>query len=146
MPFKWFEPKILVEIIGENGIKSRKKYLVEDDKVMITRGRKGRGGAGWTPTFNRDCLLPYYVGIWPFRRLKHKLMVIENHASCISFRAEGIDKSMIDFKEYFNAGAMKNAGATLQSIKIPPFLYLMLGAVLIMGFINLLLVTGRLRF
>jgi len=59
---------MLVEIIGENGIKKRKKYPVseEGDKIIIKKPSKGRGQVGWMPEFNRKCFLYYNVGIFPF--------------------------------------------------------------------------------
>ena len=148
------KPKILVEIIGEEGIKSRKKYPVEGNKVVIRPARRGPGGTAYKPEFDKDCLLNYWSGWGPFKRLKQKLLLIDGADRCVSFRTkpnEGVvEVEMPTFdrktaEDLFKANVIKAAGSTLQKITVPISMYLLLGMVAVMNFIILLILTGRIR-
>jgi hypothetical protein len=146
------KPKILVEIIGENGIKQRKKFPIEGNKVVIRPPRRGPGGAGYYVEFDRDCLLPYEVGFGPFKRLKHKLMLIEGADHCISFRVKD-GEALVDMpvwdrwseERLFKANVIKAAGSTIQQVKIPAIIYILLFLTFAMQFITLLVASGRIR-
>ena len=144
--------KEIVEIIGENGIKKRKKYPVaeEGDKIIIEKASRGRGNAGWMPEFTKDSFLYYFSGVFPFKRLKRKLVVKYGADKCIDFY--GKDAEKIPFydreasKKFFTANVIKSAGETTQKITIPLFVYLLLFLALILGIVNILVSSGRIYF
>ena len=144
--------KILVEIIGENGVKSKKKYPIEADKVVIDPGKRGRGNPPYKPSFNKDCILPYYTGFGPFKRLKQKLLLIDGASKCVSFEFNN-GKGIVDMplwdrpteEKLFDASVIKAAGATTQKVKISPLLYIALFMVVGMQFLTILLLTGKVR-
>lgn len=144
------KPKILVEIIGPNGIKSRKNYEIEGDQVVIRKAKRGRGPAAYKASFNKDCIVPYYKGIWPFRRLKQKLILMEGATECVNFFdvygtfVPTIDRSTIE--KLFQANVIKSAGSTTTKVQVPLSLYLFLGFIAVLAFVNILVSTGRVRF
>jgi len=144
-------PKEIVEIIGEYGIKKRKKYPVKENKVLIEPPKvKARGHSGWMPDFDKDCFLHYNVGIFPFKRLKRKLMVMDGASKCINFY--GKDAVEIPFydretaRKLFNAEVIKHAGATTQKVTVPIFVYILLFMALMLGIVNILVSSGRIYF
>lgn len=140
--------KILVEIIGANGIKSRKKYPIESNKVVIRAAKRGRGNPAYTVGFDRSCILDDRKGFWIFKRLTRKLMLMEGADHCIRFEGATADKAMWDRhteENLFNANVIKAAGATLQKITVPTLLYVMLFLIAGLEFISLLLASGRIR-
>lgn len=147
-----FEPKILVEIIGESGIKKRKKYPIEANKVVIRKAKRGRGNPAYKPSFDKNCILPYDVGWGPFKRRKEKLVLIEDANRCVSFKFEkgkatiGMptwDKDALE--KASEANVIKSAGASVQRIKIPALVYVGLFMVVALQIITLLVVSGRVR-
>jgi len=144
-------PKIKVDVINESGLKT-KKYPVEGNHIIIREGKRGRGGAGYTPSFDRDCLVPYYVGFWPFKHLKQKLMLIEGADKCVSFNFTE-EKAEVDtptwsreaLEKASEATVIKAAGATFQKLKIPALLYIALFMVVGLEFLILLVLSGRVR-
>lgn len=143
------KPKIKVDVINESGLKT-KKYPIEGNQIIIKPAKRGRGGAEYKAKFDRNCLLPYHVGFWPFKQLKQKLMVIEGADKCISFdftdkkatkpswTREGLEKAS-------QATVIKAAGATFQKLKIPALLYIALFMVAALEFLNLLILTGKVK-
>lgn len=139
--------KVLVEIIGEEGIKSRKKYPIEGDKVIIKKGKTGRGHAAYAPTFDRNCFVYYKAGL--FRTLQRKLILMEDAEKCVSFK----DKDNVDLPSWdrpslehaSEATVLKAAGASMQKIQIPVVLYILLFVSVALGIIQILLMTGRLK-
>ena len=144
------KPKILVEIIGPNGVKSRKKYPIEGNTVVIRKAKRGRGPAAYKPTFTKDCVVPYNKGIWPFRRLKQKLMLMEDADACIDFYSfTKVNVPTFDRKtseELFEANVVRKAGATTTKVQVPLSLYLFMGIIAVLAFVNILISTGRVRF
>jgi len=144
--------KEIVEIIGENGIKKRKKYPVAEkgDKIIIEKASKGRGNAGWMPEFSKDSFLYYFSGIFPFKRLKRKLMVKDGADKCIDFYGkDGVEVPFYDreaSKKFFTANVIKSAGETTQKISIPIFVYHLLFISLMLGIVNILVSSGRIYF
>lgn len=144
------KPKILVEIIGPNGIKSRKKYPIEEDKVVIRQAKRGRGPPAYKASFNKDCIVPYWKGIWPFKRLKQKLILMEGSDHCVTFYDDygvfvpSFDRSSSE--KLFQANVIKSAGSTTTKVQVPLSLYLFLGVIAVMAFVNILISTGRVRF
>jgi len=145
------KPKIKVDVINESGLKTR-KYPIEGNTIIIRAAKRGRGGAAYKVNYDKNCLLPYYVGFWPFKRLKQKLMLIEGADECVSFHftedGAQVDtptwsrKSLEDASE---ASVIKAAGATFQKLKIPTLLYLALFMSIGMQFLTLMVLTGRVR-
>lgn len=144
------KPKILVEIIGANGIKSRKKYPIEEDNVVIRPAKRGRGPPAYKASFDKDCIVPYWKGIWPFKRLKHKLLLMEGATECVNFYSfTKVNVPTLDRKgveKLFEANVIKSAGATTTKVVVPLSLYLFLGVIAVMAFVNILISTGRVRF
>lgn len=150
MSWKTLKPKILVEIIGPNGIKSRKKYEIEGNTVVISKAKRGRGPPAYKPKFTKDCIVPYRKGIWPFKMLKHKLILMEGANECITFfDAYGVFVPTFDrstSENLFQANVIKSAGTTATKVQVPLTLYLFLGIILALTLMNFLTVTGRVRF
>ena len=140
--------KEIVEIIGENGIKKRKKYPIEQNKVVIDKQKTKH--AGWMPEFSKHSFLYYFSGVFPFKRLKRKLMVMEGANKCIEFRGkEDVEVPVYNkevVKKLFEAEVIKHAGATTQKIGIPIFVYLLLFLMLMLGIVNILVTSGRIHF
>jgi len=136
-------PKLLVEIITDSGL-IRKKCKVEENKVIIEKPSKGRGKVGWTPTFSKDCLVPYFVGIWPLKRLKFKLIVKEKAEVCVNFfsKKEDVDVPEITPKtveELGKSSILKTAGKSTQKVTVPLSLYVVI-------IINILVSVGTLFY
>ena len=145
-------PKILVEIIDETGIKQKKKFPIESNKIVIRKGKKGPGNIAYKPSFDRDCLLNYQKGFGPFKKLKQKLLLVEGADKCISFKFHK-DTAKVDMpvwsrqseQNLFRASVIKAAGATVQRLQIPVFVYILLFVTAALGFIQLLISTGKIR-
>jgi len=142
-----FEPKIKVEIIGENGIKSRKAHAIEGNKVVIEKASKGRGKAGYKAKFDKNCLLhrEYRPFPWLFKRHSVKLMLKEGASSCIdffpkvkipSYDAEAAEKMM-------EGKVLKAASRVGQKIELPIFFWLLMIMLLGLVFLQILISTGR---
>lgn len=136
--------KILVEVIGARGVK-KKRCVLDGNKVIIKQGKGVRGDPSIKAEFDKDCILPYCVGIGFFKRWKQKLVWIEGHKKCINFKGK-VSLSYMDVKGYFNAGAIKNSGSTIQTIKIPAVLYILFAGVIFLQVLSFLVSTGRVRF
>ena len=141
------KPKIKVDVINESGLKT-KKYPIEGNQIIIKPAKRGRGGAGYAAKFDKNCLLPYHVGLWPFKHLKQKLMLIEGAAKCVSFdftdkKANMPNWSREALERASEATVIKAAGATFQKLKIPTLLYIALFLVVGLEFLNLLVLTGK---
>lgn len=142
-------PKITVEILGEAGIKTSKKFPIEGNTVVIRQPRKGPGGTAYKPTFDRTCLIPYSKGIWPFKRINFKLMLKDGAKECISFFKEPLDIPMWDRKteeDLFKANVIKAAGATVQKLQVPTWLGILAFLTLVFSFVGMLFASGQLRF
>jgi len=141
----------LVQIIVENDIRKSKKYPVKENKVLIEPPKtRGRGHSGWMPEFTKDCFLYFVAGRFPFKKLQRKLMVVSGASKCIEFKGkEGVEVPIFDreaSKKFFEANVIKSAGETTQKISIPIFVYLLLFLVLMLGIVNILVTSGRIRF
>lgn len=135
--------KELVEIIGQNTIKKRKKFLVKGNQVIINKGARGRGQVGWKPKYNSDCYL-YYNSGFPFFRLKRKLQVDEGAKSCRNQNNGSYEKYEVD--ELFSANVIKHAGETKQKIEFPIMAYLLLAGLFFLGALQILMISGRVTF
>jgi hypothetical protein len=140
--------KMRVDIKTEKGL-IIKKCEIEDNSVIIEKGSRGRGKASYKANYDSSCVLDYWVGIRPFKRLKQKLMLMDGADSCISFKKDDVNLPVFDrstSNRHIVANVIKNAGATTQKLNVPLSLYLIVGAVAVIGIINLLLSSGRVRF
>jgi len=144
--------KILTEVISPVGC-YKKKFPVEGNTIVIRRARRGPGGAAYKAEFDRDCLISYWTGWGPFKKLHQKLLLIEGADKCVSFKfKEEIGEINLPIWDretaarFFEASVIKAAGATVQKIKIPISLYIILILVVIMQFISLIVLSGRIRF
>jgi len=144
------QDKFLVEIIGPNGIKSRKVYEVEGNSVVIRKSKRGRGPPAYKPTFNKDCVIPYWKGFGPFKKLKQKLVLMEGSDHCVAFYDDyGVYVPTFDrgaSEKLFQANVIKSAGSTTTKVQVPLSLYLFLGVIAVMAFINILITSGKVRF
>ena len=144
------QSKFLVEIIGANCVKSRKTYEVDGDSIVIRKAKRGRGPPAYKPTFNKDCILNYWKGIWPFKKLKQRLMLKEGANECVNFYGgEEVDVPTFDRKaseKLFQANVIKSAGSTTTKVQVPLSLYLFMGIIAVLAFVNILISTGRVRF
>lgn len=120
---------------------------------MIRAAKRGRGNPAYKVGFDKDCILPYYVGFGPFKIRREKLLLIDNANHCVSFNfndGEASVKMPLWDKEseekLFQANVIKSAGATTQKVKISPLLYVALFMVFAMQIITLLQLSGRVRF
>lgn len=136
--------KIRVEVLSQKGMKAR-KCVVESDRIIIKKGKGVKGDPSITAKFEKDCIIPYRAGMWPFKTWKQKLVWIEGHDRCVMFYGKKTDLGVNDIKGFFEAGAIKNAGSTLQKLQIPMALYLIIGAVLVLQVVQLLMARGNLR-
>jgi len=122
----------------------RKKCAIEGNEIVLKKGSKGRGLATISAEFDNDCVINYYVGFWPFKRLKQKVLWIEGTNKCCKVTEKELQKGRLVLEKFFGAGAIKNAGSTLSKVQVPALFYLIVGGVLIMQFVNLLVMSGRL--
>jgi len=143
--------RILTEVISPVGC-YKKKFPVEGNTIVIRPARRGPGGAPYKAEFDRDCLIPYWTGWGPFKKLHQKLLLIEGADKCVSFNFKRdigeINLPIWDREteaRLFEASVIKAAGATVQKIKIPTSLSIILILLVIMQFISLLLLSGRVR-
>ena len=137
--------KMRVEIITHKGLVF-KNCEVQGDYVIIKKGKGVRGNPTIKAKFSRQkSVLP-----WKTRLgfLKQKVMVKSGltgvNKECVKFYGVSkISMSYPDLEEYFNAGAMKNAGTTLQKMKTSPILIVLnLGIIIMIVILFLTLQRG----
>lgn len=134
--------KLLTEIIGPKGIKKKKCKI--DGKKLIIKSGIGRSQA-WKPTFNRNCILKHKG----FLRTTEKVMVFEDAPKCIEFVEKKTKQPTFDKKtseKLFEAEVLRKAGMVTTKMQVPIFVYLLLGALLILGVMQFLFSTGKIRF
>lgn len=148
--FNLFTPKIKVEIVYKNGESRIKKCKIVGNTVVIEPKKRGRGGSGWQPTFDIGSIIERKGRKLIFKVREKRLMVMESSDKCVSFDASQ-DKAKIPLwnreteQKLFEANVIKAAGASTQKIKIPMAIYILIVLTFGIGFINLLLLSGRLR-
>jgi hypothetical protein len=130
----------------------RRKLRVDGNQVIVKRSDKGRGSPDYRATFDENSIVLFRKGLWPFRLLRQKLMLIDGADHCISFHYE-INKGTVDMPVYdrsamerlAEATVVKNAGNVSAKMQVPGsfFLVSMLGIVL--NVVTLLVVSGRLK-
>ena len=141
-------PKIRVDIINNGVLESTKKYPIEGSSVIIRKAKRGRGHPEYRAKFSKDCFVQYYTGRLFWRKLRQKLVLLKNADECVKFHREDVELAMWDREaeeRLFDAGAIRNAGATLQKLQISPFLYVAVFGNLAISFIVLLFASGQVR-
>jgi len=73
---------------------------------------------------------------------------MEGADKCVSFKKDNLDLPCWDRpteEKLFEVSVIKAAGATVQKIQIPIILYILLFVIVALSFIQLMVMTGRLR-
>lgn len=138
------KPKIFVEIINEQGIKTRKKFPIDGNRVIIKK-KSGKNPEVFAK-FTHRAILHYTSGIGPFKRHRTKVLLKEGSKNCIEVlqnKVHNLDNSTI--KGLFDVNALTGAGNVQTTLKVPIFLYIMIGALLVLGILQFLMSTGRIR-
>lgn len=138
--------KILVEVLGATGIKSRKKYPIENNMVVLRKKEKRL--PAYKAKFSKDSIIFYNVGFWIFKRLKQKLMIIEGASECVSFKNSKVTVPVWDRKsseDLFKANVIKSSGQTTQRVQIPAMLYVVLAGIIFLQVFTALIITGSIR-
>lgn len=138
------KPTIRVDIIDESGVHP-KTCVLDGNRILIQKAKGVKGDPNVYAEYDKDCVVPYRAGLWPFRRLKQKVVWKRGNKKCVSFYGKHVALSHPDVAGFFNAGAIKNAGATLSTIKAPTLLYVAIFAVIFMQVLTLLFATGKVR-
>jgi len=130
----------------------RRKLRVEGNQVIVRRASKGRGSPDYRASFDESSIVLFRKGVWPFRFLRQKLMLIDGADHCISFHYE-IEKGTLTMPVYDRAAmerlaeatVVKNAGNVSAKMQIPGsfFMVSMLG--LVLNVVTLLVISGRLK-
>ena len=142
--FWWFKDrgKEKVEIYNAGSLESSGKYAKEKGHIILRKGSKGRGPKGWIVQIKDSYI---YYKTWFGLKIARKLMIVQDADDFIKIEKGKAELSRFDVENAFKANVLKNAGHTLQSLKVPMMLYLILGFILIMGIMQLLVMSGRLR-
>jgi len=148
--FGIFTPKIKVEIVHENGDSYIKTCKISGNTVVITPGKRGRGGSGWQPTFKNSWIISEKGRKLFFPYTKKRLIVRKGAPSCVNmFPEQELKKVPLWNREseekLFEANVIKAAGASIQKIKIPFMVYLLMALTFGVAFLNFLISTGRVR-
>ena len=138
--------RIKVEIIGQDGIERTRKCIMEEGKIVVRKGSKrDKTVKEYKPSFRKSCLVPYYVGVWIFKSLRHKLVLIDGHDSCVNFAVDknkNPDLGRFDVSNFFDVNVIKSAGATVQKVTIPTVVYFLLIAIIFFEILGLLVARG----
>jgi len=143
--FMWFKDrgKEKVEIYNVGSLESSKKYSKTKGQIILRKGSKGRGPKGWIVPIKDSYV---YYKTWFGLKLARKLMIVQGNDDFIKFmKGKEAELSRFQVDKLFEANVLKNAGHTLQSLKVPFMLYMVLGFILVMGIMQLLVMSGRLR-
>jgi hypothetical protein len=149
-------PRILTEIYGPQGMRKR-KLRVEGNQVIVRSSKKGRGLPDYRASFDESSIILYKKGIWPFKLLRQKVMLIDGADKCISlhygFDAQGSPQARLDLPLYdrsamerlAEATVIKNAGNVSAKMQIPGSFFMVSLLGLALSLITLLVVSGRLK-
>ena len=140
-------PKMLVETISATGA-LKKRYNYEGNKLLIRKGKDRH--AGYNPRFSKNSIIPYRTGFGPLKFWKHKVILIDGADECLNFNAELPEAEIPVWdrkseEKLFEANVIKASGTVSNKIQIPTLFYLLLIFPTILGFVNILIMTGRLR-
>lgn len=146
-------PKIRVEIIGENNIVlHRRRFKYEGNKIIIEKPSKGRGKIGYEPSFSKDSILTYEVGVSPFKFLRRKVVLVNGADKCVEwfntppnviFEPNIPDQTTL--KRIFSANVLEKAGTLASKVQVPTIMYVFLFMSFAISFLTFLVVTGRVR-
>ena len=133
-------PKIKVEIVYKNGDTRVKKCRIAGNRVVIEAKKRGRGGKGWSPTFNRACIIERKARKLIFKVTEKRLMIMEGSEKCVNFapNQKQLDVPLWDRKncqDFFDVSVLRQSG----DVKIKhelPFVFWLLA---VLGIINLVL-------
>lgn len=132
--------KILTEIVPANRVIKRRKLAIEGSSVIVSKGKRGRGGRPASKaTFNEDSIIYYHQGKWPFKRLKQKLMLREGSQECMTFEKDKVKGlSDKDIEHLFDVSAITKAGATVTKLEVPMYFVILTFVGIILMVINLI--------
>jgi hypothetical protein len=147
-------PKISVELIQGN--RSRvKRYPYEGSKINIRPWDKNRN-SGYHPEFTHASLIKREIKLFPFLPFtisKERVMLFDGADKCIEFfedsksKTASIEMPKWDRKaeeELFNAQVLRESGNPKPS-SMSSYLLMFLVVLCILGFLNILVGSGRLR-
>jgi len=133
------KPTILVEIIHQNSDSTFKKCPIEENKVIIQKGKRGRGGIEWAPTFDKGCIIePKKRFLFFFtKKLPKRLMVLKGSQKCIDFETKPDPNlhglSFRDLEKLSDLEVIKRSG----EVKIKHELPLVFWVLVLVGVANL---------
>jgi len=136
--------KETVEIIAGNGVRTRKKYAVKGNSVIIRERNKKTHSSRYAPTFDETCFVYFTKGIRPFKRLKRKLMLLDGKDECISFK-DPVELGRYDVEEHFKYEVYNKASTLKTNIEVPFMLQIVLIVGIVLQIVTLLVLSGRLR-
>ncbi len=138
--------KIRVEIVG-GYLPKKRNCTIEGNYVIINPNDRNRDGASYKAFFDNTCLIPYKTGLPPFRSIRHKLMLKEGSAQCVSFSSKQEDKApsctIQDVENYATATVIKKAGSFKEESKT--LIYVLIIINIIVSLAGLIF-GGRIRF
>lgn len=140
----FLKPKERVEIIDGNTVVKKKRFPMDDGYVILDKGEKGRGKAGWkVQPLATDYLYYKKLGF-----LTRKLRIKNGSNEFIHYgqeQAEVPSYSRKDIEKFATANVVKNSGVTTQKMTAPTILYLLSAGSLLMSVLIFLYLTGALR-
>jgi len=133
-----FTPKIKVEIVYKNGDSSIKNYKIMGNRVIIKPTKRGRGGKGWSPTFERGCIIERKARKFIFKVREKRLMVMEGSEKCVNFSPDQKELNVPlwdrnQCQDFFDVAVLKQSG----DVKIKHELPFVFWLLVVLGLINL---------
>jgi len=141
--------KIRVEIIGKAKTKAR-KCKVRGNLIVLEKETKEH--PEYTAEFTEDCLIREEYGRIR-KKTKLKLMILKGAQKCISFASKRgqlkkdlpyLDREAI--KHHFHKEVMHKQGTVHTKLDVPMVLYVMVFIAIAVGFVNILMSSGRVAF
>ena len=132
MPLFKPKPQINVEIIHKNGDSTIKKAPIEQNKVIIRKGRRGKGGLAWTPTFNKDSIIETKKRFLLFfsRATQKRVVVLDGAAKCITFKHDDPQLNGLTFADLQNMSdleSIRRSGQVKIKHEMPLVFWLLVG-------------------
>jgi len=141
--FRRGKPKILVEIIHENNVITRKKCPINGNTVIINKGRAGH--FGWCPQFSKDSLL-----LEPrFFSFRQKLIVRENAEKCLEFKEKETELPYWDkyaLRKFMEAEVASKLGNVKIKHELPLVFWLLIACSILNTVLLLMIARGIMRF
>jgi hypothetical protein len=129
----------------------KKKYPYEANEIILKPYKKGPKSAGYAAEFDPKAVITYHKGLWPFRSIGKRVMLMESAGKCISYENGHTNEADIPIwsrqyeEKLFDANVLKAAGTVNSKTQTSTMLYIIGIAGIIMNVIVLLVITGRLR-